>query len=517
MRFFIISLLMLAISLPCPQSSADIRETEQKLTVADGQANEFGGFSISGDYMVAGAPDDNDNASLSGSAYVFKLEGGAWTLQTKLTAPDGGGPAEHFGSPVAVSGEYLAIGALGKNPATIHMYKREGGTWLQQDKIPEPDPGSYDRFGETISLSGEYLVVGADGDSGSGWNAGAAYIYKQENGKWSQQAKLAASDASPWDKFGKSVSISGDYAVIGAWYDHSNYNLPYSDAGNAMGAAYIFKRENGTWAEQAKLTASDGVQSDGFGRTVDISGEYAVVGAGGAHAAYIFRRENGVWTQQAKLTGTDKDEPGTTGFGSGVSISGDFTGISGSVSPGYGHLSLVETAYIFRLENGDWSEYAWLTASDAKSSWGFGTPVISGEYAYVTGETGNSSPDSGSVYIYHLFDAGNPGVQCPVSLQPDLSFVISNAVYQSITGDESLSMGFKYLGNPNGAMLWALQDVTATAPGSCATILDPGLSFSLSHATVQTSSGSLEIWADFKFFDFQNNQFLWKLVDFGVK
>jgi len=90
---------------------------------------------------------------------------------------------------------------------------------------------------------------------------------------WTQEAKLTASDKAAYDGFGTSVSISGDRALVGA----SN-----SDPGGTSnaGAAYVFTRaSNGTWTEEAKLVASDKKSGDYFGISVSLSGDRALVGA----------------------------------------------------------------------------------------------------------------------------------------------------------------------------------------------------------------------------------------------
>ena len=103
-----------------------------------------------------------------------------------------------------------------------------------------------------------------------------------------EESKLTASDGAAGDYFGRSVSISGDYALIGAWRDDDN--------GSSSGSAYVFIRSGTTWTEQAKLTASDAAADDRFGLSVDISGDYALIGAYGdddkgssAGAAYFFK------------------------------------------------------------------------------------------------------------------------------------------------------------------------------------------------------------------------------------
>jgi len=84
--------------------------------------------------------------------------------------------------------------------------------------------------------------------------------------------KLTASDGAEDDGFGASVFVSGDYAIVGAPLDN----------GDSSGSAYVFERQNGSWVEVVKLTASDGVEYDVFGASVSISGDYAIIAASGA-------------------------------------------------------------------------------------------------------------------------------------------------------------------------------------------------------------------------------------------
>ena len=114
------------------------------------------------------------------------------------------------------------------------------------------------------------------------------------------EVKITASDGAERDSFGRSVVISGDYAVVGAYLDDG--------AGQYSGSAYIFKRDGTAWIEQDKITASDGAEGDFFGVSVAISGDYAVVGATGSgnadarSGAYIFKRDGTAWIEQDKIT-----------------------------------------------------------------------------------------------------------------------------------------------------------------------------------------------------------------------
>ena len=142
---------------------------------------------------------------------------------------------------------------------------------VSEFKITASDGADTDQFGFSVSIDSNYSVVGAYLDDDNGDNSGSAYIFKRSGTTWAQQAKLLPSDGAVSDFFGESVSISGDLAVIGAYLNDDN--------GDNSGSAYIFKRSGTTWAQHAKLLPSDGAESDQFGYSVSISGDYAVVGA----------------------------------------------------------------------------------------------------------------------------------------------------------------------------------------------------------------------------------------------
>ncbi|MFQ6092897.1 MAG: LamG-like jellyroll fold domain-containing protein, partial [bacterium] len=173
-----------------------------------------------------------------------------------------------------------------------------------------------------MSISGDYAIVGAHGDDDNGDASGSAYIFKRSGTSWSQQAKLTASDGAGGDEFGISVSISGDYAIVGARSD--------DDKGNASGSAYIFKRSGTSWSQQAKLTASDGAAYDYFGLSVCLNGDFALIGASGAGddlqgAAYIFKRNaDGTWpsSETQKLLASDGAQDDN--FGYSVGLNGEF-------------------------------------------------------------------------------------------------------------------------------------------------------------------------------------------------
>jgi parallel beta-helix repeat protein len=301
---------------------------EVKLNAGDGAVDDqFGtSVSISGDYAIVGACYDDDRGSSSGSAYIFKRDGTSWDERTKITASDGA-TGDWFGYSVSMSGDYAIVGAYrdddsGSYSGSAYIFKRDGTSWSEQAKIIASDGAAVDLFGYSVSMSGDYAIVGAYGDDDRGSASGSAYIFKRDEASWDEQVKITASDGAAYDYFGRSASISGDYAIVGACYD--------GDSGSYSGSAYIFKRDRTSWSEQAKITAIDGAEGDRFGHHVSISGDSAIVGAYGdddcgsnSGSAYIFKRDGASWDEQAKMTASDGAVDDYFSQSS-VSISGDY-------------------------------------------------------------------------------------------------------------------------------------------------------------------------------------------------
>jgi hypothetical protein len=323
----------------------------------------FVSISSDGNTAIVGAiAADPGGTTNAGAAYVFTRSGGTWSQQSKLTASDKAA-GDYFGYSVspssdgntAIVGAYQADPGGTTNAGAAYVFTRSGGTWTEQAKLTASDKAGSNFFGSSVFLSsdGNTVIVGATAaDPGGTTNAGAAYVFIRSGGTWSQQAKLTASDKAGDDYFGSSVSLSsdGNTAIVGA---------TAADPGGTAdaGAAYVFTRSGGTWSEQAKLTASDKAANDDFGRSVSFSsdGNTVIVGAsssdpGGtteAGAAYVFVRSGGTWAQQSKLTAFDK--AGSNFFGSSVSLSSDGnTAIVGAYQADPGGTTDAGAVYIFQ-------------------------------------------------------------------------------------------------------------------------------------------------------------------------
>ncbi len=238
--------------------------------------------------------------------------------------------------------------------------------WDQIVKACASDRSADSYYGYSVSISGDYAIVGADGEDfdANGLNrkinAGAAYILHNTGDTWVEIQKLVASDRNVFDYFGCSVAISGDYAIVGA--NMEDEDALGSDFRVNSGSAYIFYNNAGTWTETQKLASNDRQFDDYFGSAVAISGNVAIIGS-------YFEDQN--------LIGLDS-------------------------LPNSG------SAYIFTNNFGTWTQTKKLIASDRSEADYFGYSVaIDGDYAIVgayaedeniTG--GETFLESGSAYIF---------------------------------------------------------------------------------------------------------------------
>ena len=146
-------------------------------------------------------------------------------------------------------------------------------------KLAAGDAADSDLFGMSVAIDDSWAIVGAPGANGAGTDQGRAYVFQQSQGgtdAWGQLVELAAADYADSDFFGISVDISGDYAVVGAYEENGS--------GTNRGAAYVFYRNQGgenNWGEVKKLVAIDAQDNDEFGCQVAIYGDTIVVGASG--------------------------------------------------------------------------------------------------------------------------------------------------------------------------------------------------------------------------------------------
>ena len=376
----------------------------------------------------------DESASGAGAVYVYVLDSGTWVPEAYIKAsnPEAG---DFFGAKVALSGNTLVVSAQNEdsnssginstvnddgnadNSGAVYVFTRDNdGNWSQQAYIKASNPGADDQFGGSLDIDGDTLVIGAFfedsnssgidstvNDDGNADNSGAVYVFTRDNdGIWSQQAYIKASNPGADDQFGR-VALYDDTLAIGAPLEDSNssgIDSTVNDDGSAnnSGAVYIFTRSTNIWSQQAYIKSTNNQAGDFFG-IVDINKDTLIIGAFGddsatyginttpndtgandqSGAAYVYTRDNNnVWSEQAyiKSSLTGSTNAGDS-FGSVVAIQGDTIAISSfsedSSSTGI-NSTADETAssagatYVYtRDANNNWSENAYLKSSNTKA------------------------------------------------------------------------------------------------------------------------------------------------------
>jgi FG-GAP repeat/Abnormal spindle-like microcephaly-assoc'd, ASPM-SPD-2-Hydin len=421
------------------------------LTASDGEAgDDFGdAVAFNGSTIVVGAPSHQVGSNgYQGAVYVFVKSSGGWSQKSELTASDGEA-GDNFGDAVALNGSTLVVGAyyhqVGSNnyQGAAYVFVESSGAWSQKSELTASDGGAGDNFGDAVAVNGSTIVVGAPGSNGS---QGAAYVFLESGGTWSQQAELTASDGDGNDNFGDAVAVDGSTVVVGA---------PRHPASGCCvtgpGAAYAFVRSGTTWSQQAELTASDGAAGDSFGYSVAVSGSTAVVGAPyhgfglQAGAAYVFVESSGTWSEQQELSASDLVAAGWFGFS--VAVDGNTTVVG---SPGAYRFH--GAVYIFDRSGTTWSQQQELITSDIASGNDLGTSVaLSGSRAVVgAGYTAGANTSQGAAYVFGSSGPLYTLSAAPSSLSVGQGGQAANTVAITPWNGFSRSVSFSASGLPNG-------------------------------------------------------------------
>ncbi len=308
-------------------SEAALREEHPQLGDRFGQS-----VAIRGDTIIVGAPYHSaDSLIAAGAAYVFTFDGHNWNQAQELLPTV---PRAHaqFGSAVAFGHGFLVIGAtgdseFGTDAGTAYIFRDTPHGWIEETKLVPHGTQPGDHVGRDVDASGNAVIVSAHGADDNGRNSGSASIFRYDNQRWSEEARLVAHFGEEGDAFGYSVAILNSLAVVSSLYDDT--------FGTDSGSANIFQRINGEWSEGLQKLHSflggDGIR---FGCSVDIAEPNTIlVGADLADvlgepigAAYVFRNANkngwdtGYWLMNPRFQPLDR-------FGSAVAGHGDTVGI----------------------------------------------------------------------------------------------------------------------------------------------------------------------------------------------
>jgi hypothetical protein len=225
---------------------------------------------------------------------------------------------------------------------------------MQTAYVKASSPESADYFGISIDFNrgGTTLVVGANREDS---NSGAVYIFNKNNDVWEQNAYIKASNDSRYFGYSVALSLDGQTLAVGARYEDTNKTGVITDGSESLnpttaslsGAVYLFKDNNGEWAQIAYVKASNTDAGDYFGHSVALSGDGTTLAVGAnwednsvagiitdgseaiddtgtaeeSGALYLFSNSSGSWAQIAYIKASNTDAGDE--FGSSVAISDD--------------------------------------------------------------------------------------------------------------------------------------------------------------------------------------------------
>ena len=418
-------------------------------------------ISADGNTIAVGAPHEasaatgingnqnDDSASNAGAVYVYTRNGSNWVQQAYVKASNAGS-GDYFGSSVdlsadgntlAVAAHWEASDARGINgnqqdnsipqAGAVYIFTRSGGRWTQQAYIKSSNTGEKligeelvgggdgDQFGFSLALSadGSTLAVGAVGEDStatgingdqtinSAVSAGAVYTFRRTGTTWAQEAYIKPQTPAMFangDLFGFSLGLSADGNTLAVGvYDEGgssrSVNGMVDNMRGGSGAAYVFTRTGGTWAQQAYLKTSISEGGDSWGVSMAISDDGNTLAVGSVDedctatqvnppgcdtdqktdvstgAVAIFVRQGTTWSQQGLLKASNTGQEDW--FGVKLALSGDgnaliatasnedsaATGINGKQDDD----SAIEAgaAYFFTRTGATWTQQAYMKSS----------------------------------------------------------------------------------------------------------------------------------------------------------
>lgn len=420
------------------------------------------------------------------------------------------GHNDHFGSAISISGQTLAVASVGERSGAtgidgnqsdnsmnlsgaVYVFSLVNGQWVQEAYIKASNTNAFDKFGTSISISDDTLVVGAPeedsdatGVNGDQFNnaavdSGAAYVFVKENGAWSQQAYLKASNTEDNDRFGSAVEVFENTLVVSAINESSNATGANGNQNNNLsqqsGAAYVFTRTNNQWQQTHYLKPFDTNSFQHLGDSIALSSNTLALGSAwktvnnrvNQGVVYVYERSGSDWLQAAYLTASNGGSDDN--FGHAIDLHGDTLVATARKEDGSGigvdpiNDDLAENSgavYVFGRTDGNWVEQAYIKPSNTGSldqfGWSaslYGDSLAIGSFRESSSAVGiggdgfnNNAVDSGAVYLFTRTDndwsesayikASNTGTEDNFGFA---TFVHQNTLFVGAHREDSSSSG----------------------------------------------------------------------------
>lgn len=396
---------VLALALASLHAFGQVPSTlQQHLFPTDGQSRALGSdLDADQGTLVAGG---------TGRVYVYTLSPGGWVEMAVLAPPTVVPRQDRFGLAVAVSGDLIAVGSQNEKTGpgvfgAVHIYRQlNGQTWTFLQTLNAPVVADLELFGTSLDLDGTHLVVGDTAHRfGLGLTQGAAYAFEWNGSAFSYEGKLASTEVPRGDEYGQAIAIEGNTLLIGAPQEDISPNL------GDGGAVYVYQRVNDSWLFSERLQAQAPESGARFGSSVALDQNHAVIGAANqtvkgqelAGKVHLFFRTTS-WNEIASFTSDAPVEQEQ--FGTSVSIVGN---VAMGGRPGYSPVGMQTVrggARVMKRSGGMWAIGEDLAAPDGENLDRFGSSVLVHRGELIVGAalddvpvSGGTIPDWGSIYV----------------------------------------------------------------------------------------------------------------------
>ncbi len=264
----------------------------------------------------------------------------------------------------------------------------EAGTWFGNTTLRASDGGFRDLFGAGLAISGNWAVVGAYYNDEYGVNAGAAYVFRHTEGSWNERVRLVPADPRPSQHFGRATAMAGDRMVVTARRD--------SELATECGAAYVFHYNGLEWVQQAKLYPANPRTFHEFGHAAGMSRDVIAIGSTNGSSVRVFRWAGDGWAPEQSLASV-----GGNFFGQAIAVSPERI-VVGAYGGDLPELDGIGVAYVYSRQAGSWVTEQMLFASDAVQYDSFGWSVAIDHDVIVVGAVRDDDlgDASGSAYVF---------------------------------------------------------------------------------------------------------------------
>ncbi len=301
--------------------------------------------------------------------------------------------AQSFGADIAIGSDHIVVGEPNypNRSGVVYVFSRDGaGDWNDRVRLEPSDATAENGFGTAVATSDGVLLASAP-NAGAGM--GAVYVFQNNGDSWAESGRLMPADAAGDDALGAEISMDGDWAMISTVARNQE-----------TGAVYAFRRQGNDWVEHSRIVA-DGLQAgDRFGEVIEVSGTNMLVTAGGAAddqgTVYHYSYDAGqdAWVSQGPLE-APLLAPGA-GFGASIALVGE-TALIGM--PGF--LNAIGSVQVYDLTENGFEITALLAPFETLGGSSFGASIAyDGQTAWIGAPGGQSG--QGRSYVFQRNDEG---------------------------------------------------------------------------------------------------------------